>query len=83
MVLKRLGDGAIHPNDGDVDRQKALDGELIQAVAATFVELLDLVYEEPARRAARLATLEAAGAEVSKGPKSKEPKKKAPAASHH
>jgi len=59
-VLKQLGDGAVHPNDGDVNRQAALDRQLVGAVEATLSELLDRVYEAPARGAARLGALEAA-----------------------
>jgi hypothetical protein len=59
-VLKDLGDGAIHPNDGDVSRQAVFDERLVGEVAATFVELIDAVYEAPKKRADRLGSLEAA-----------------------
>jgi hypothetical protein len=59
-VLKDLGDSAIHPNDGDVSRQAIFDETLVAQVAATFVELIDAVYEAPKKKADRLASLQAA-----------------------
>src|SRR5262249_22476780 len=46
-VLKDLGDGALHADDGDVTRQAHLDETLLSQVTETFVELLDVVYEAP------------------------------------
>jgi hypothetical protein len=63
-VVKDLGNGAIHPNDGDITKQDAFDAQLVRAMSATFVELLERVYEEPHRRAARLASLRAAADHV-------------------
>ena len=57
-VIKDLGNGAIHTNDGDVTKQDALDGETINHLHALIAELLDVVYEEPARRAQRLQKLQ-------------------------
>lgn len=65
-VLKELGNGAIHTNGGDIKKQAALDDTLIVAVRATVAMLLDVVYEEPARRAARLAALKSAAQVVKK-----------------
>jgi hypothetical protein len=59
-VLKELGDGAVHPNDGDIERQAALDETLVWQVEAALVELLARIYDEPARKAQRRAALEAA-----------------------
>lgn len=59
-VIKDLGNGAIHPNGGDISKQDALDADLLRHVHATMHELLDLVYEEPRRRAERLAALRSA-----------------------
>ena len=56
-VIKNLGDGSIHPNDGNIDRQKALDLELMKNMDAAFKFLLDIVYEAEARRNAMLAGL--------------------------
>ena len=64
-VLKDLGNSAIHPNDGDVLRQAVLDQELVTHVMATFVELLDQVYEAPIEKASRLKALEAKRDQVS------------------
>jgi hypothetical protein len=63
-VIKDLGNGSIHTNGGDVSKQDALDAEILRHVRATMQELLDLVYEEPTRRAARLAALQGAAAVV-------------------
>jgi hypothetical protein len=46
-ILKELGDGAIHPNDGNVENQKILDNGLIAKAMAAFRMLLELVYERP------------------------------------
>ena len=56
-VIKDLGNAAIHPNDGDVSKQAAFHAQLLREVRALFVELLDEVYEQPARRASRLDRL--------------------------
>jgi hypothetical protein len=63
-VIKDLGNGSIHPNGGDIRKQDALDAELLVHLRATMEELLDLVYEEPGRRAERLAKLKGAAAAV-------------------
>jgi hypothetical protein len=59
-VMKQLGDGSIHPNDGDIKRQQVLDSELIAKVGHTFQMLLFLIYEVPLKKADRLAALKAA-----------------------
>jgi hypothetical protein len=51
--LKKLGNAATHPNDGDVEKQEGLDRELVIQVRAAFEELLDTIYERPAKAAAR------------------------------
>jgi hypothetical protein len=63
-VMKDLGNIAIHPNDGDIGRQGALDHDLIAHIMATFSELLASVYEEPILRESRLKALNAARAGV-------------------
>ena len=45
---------------GDVTRQAALDDALVRQVEATFVALLNRVYEAPAQESERIAALEAA-----------------------
>jgi hypothetical protein len=57
-VLKELGDGSIHPNDGDVTRQAALDNELLARVNETFQMLLFLVYEAPHKKQDMLTALQ-------------------------
>ncbi len=59
QVLKDLGNGSIHPNDGDVRKQAALDGGLLLRVKEVFLYLLFLVYEAPHQKAAALAALQA------------------------
>src|SRR6266487_2459304 len=63
-VLKKLGDAAIHPGDGDVSRQAALNEKLLRNVKITFVELLRLVYEQPLERSERLTSLQESLAEL-------------------
>jgi hypothetical protein len=59
-VLKDLGNAAIHPNEGDITKQAALDSALMLQLRALFVELLDDVYEQPRRKSTRPAALQAA-----------------------
>lgn len=56
-VIKELGNGAIHTNGGDIKKQANIDSEMMAAVEATFAGLLQLVYEIPQMRSARLADL--------------------------
>lgn len=55
QVINWIGSGAIHPNDGDVERQRVIDRSLTEAVDALFTEILDLVYERPHQRIDRLS----------------------------
>jgi hypothetical protein len=57
-VIKKLGDAAIHPGDGDIARQAALDSELLRQLRITFIELLEVVYEREHEQAARLGALQ-------------------------
>ncbi|MHA6530196.1 DUF4145 domain-containing protein [Paenibacillus sp. BAC0078] len=45
QYIKKLGDSAIHANDGDIDRQKNLDNELIISVKEAISFLLYAIYE--------------------------------------
>ena len=56
-VIKRLGDAAIHPGEGDVDRQVALDNALLRQLRVTFSELLQVVYEREHEEKGRLHAL--------------------------
>ena len=47
FYIKKLGNGAIHPNEGDVEKQKELDNQLIEIVDVLFAKLLYKIYEEP------------------------------------
>ena len=57
--MKELGDGAIHPNDGNVDNQKVLDTDLIAKLTHTFQMLLFMIYELPHEKQKRLDGLKA------------------------
>jgi hypothetical protein len=63
-AINRLGNAAIHANDGDIKQQAVFDAELLLEVRELFVELLDDVYEQPAKKASRLARLQQAAASV-------------------
>jgi hypothetical protein len=58
-VMKQLGDGAIHPNDGDIAKQLKLDNQLLAKLAHTFQMLLFLIYELPHEKQKRLDGLKA------------------------
>ena len=57
-VINKLGNAAIHANDGDVGQQAAFEAELLLEVRELFIELLDEVYEQPARKARRIERLQ-------------------------
>ena len=59
-VIKDLGNTATHTNGGDLAKQDALDAQLYREVELTFLELLEVVYERPAKRAQRLLELKKA-----------------------
>lgn len=57
-VMKELGNGAVHTNNGDVSLQRAFDSELIEKVKFIFRWLLDTVYEKPIRDTQNLQGLQ-------------------------
>ncbi len=57
QVMKDLGNASIHPNDGDVEKQKLLDNGLISKMKSTFNLLLFLVYELPHKKGSMLQEL--------------------------
>jgi hypothetical protein len=59
-LLKKIGNGSMHPNGGDITKQAAIDDELLKIIEGFFAGLLDIVYEETARHAATRATMDAA-----------------------
>jgi hypothetical protein len=65
-LIKELGDGAIHPNSGDISKQNALDADLVRKVAAAISMLLEEVFERPARTQAMKARIQEAAAVVKK-----------------
>jgi hypothetical protein len=58
-VVGRLGNAVIHPGDGDISRQAAVDRGLLTLLDSTFAELLQLIYERKHNQDANLAALEA------------------------
>lgn len=60
VVINKLGNAAIHANDGDVGQQVVFATALLAEVRELFVELLDEVYEQPARKQSRLTRLRTA-----------------------
>jgi hypothetical protein len=65
-AIKKLGDGAIHTNDGDVSKQASLDDEVIAGLHVAFTQILEVVYERPAKDSARLAKLQKAASALKK-----------------
>jgi hypothetical protein len=57
QVIKDLGNGSIHPNDGDVKKQAILDNDLISKVKFTFQMLLFTIYELPHKKTSLLTDL--------------------------
>ncbi len=67
-LFGRLGNAAIHPNDGDIRKQEAFDRDLVLALRALMNELLDRVYERPAAQSARLTDAAAALGRLEQAP---------------
>ncbi|MDY7229756.1 DUF4145 domain-containing protein [Hyalangium rubrum] len=63
-VLSHLGNGVLHTNGGDITKQENATPELVQAIMVTFEELLEVVYEQPAARAARQRILTEAASKM-------------------
>jgi len=61
-IIQELGNGAIHPNDGDIKLQAELDTALLDTLDITFTHLLYLVYEAPHLQETRLNNLKAKAA---------------------
>jgi hypothetical protein len=49
-ALRALGNQAIHHGPGDLSQQLAVDRRIMEDAELLFIDLLDEVYEEPARR---------------------------------
>ena len=56
-TIKEIGNTAIHPNDGNIDKQKEIDSNLLDVVDTVFAELLDKVYEQPKKAKNNLEVL--------------------------
>jgi hypothetical protein len=65
-LLKQLGDGSIHPNDGDISKQAEFDKEFLAKLNTAFSLLLFLVYEAPHRKKELMDPLRAKAAIVKK-----------------
>jgi hypothetical protein len=59
-VLKLLGNGTLHTNNGDISLQDNVTPELLGDIKTTFQTLLELMIERPARDAARLQRMSTA-----------------------
>lgn len=57
QYIKRLGDSAIHANDGDIEQQIYLDNELIKNVKAVISFLLFSIYEVSRKKQVLLDSL--------------------------
>jgi hypothetical protein len=55
-MLKDIGNGSIHPNDGDISKQAALDGTLMNDIRGVFVALLFIVYDAPKTKSSLLGS---------------------------
>ena len=55
--LNKLGSASIHPNDGNIEKQMALDNELLEIVDTLFTMLLEKIYEQPKKEEIWLKTL--------------------------
>ena len=56
-AIKDIGNSSIHPNGGDIKKQEAIDEDLLNIVDAVFSELLDIIYEQPAKSKSNLEML--------------------------
>lgn len=65
-ILKDLGNGVLHTNGGDISLQENATPEVIDLVTIAFEELLEAVYEGPARARASKEKLQAAAARMGK-----------------
>ena len=70
-LMNKIASGAIHPNDGDIERQQVIDNELLLIIEDVFMSLLHMVYEVPARKKASLVTMRSASVKLRK-PKEEE-----------
>jgi hypothetical protein len=64
--MKRLGNAAIHPNEGDISKQQTFNRDLLRQVTALFSALLEEAYEVSHRRAAQIEALKEAAASIEK-----------------
>lgn len=63
-ILGRLGNGAVHTNDGDVTKQDAIDHALVVAVRLTFSHILDDAIERVKKDAERKTLLKSAASQL-------------------
>jgi hypothetical protein len=63
-VINKLANAAIHANNGDVALQTIFDAQLLREVRELFIELLDEIYEQPKKRAERIARLTEAASSI-------------------
>jgi len=66
--IKEIGNGSIHPNDGDVNKQKELDNGFMSQMKETFQFLLYLIYEVPHEKKSRTDSFRAKACVFKKKP---------------
>lgn len=71
-AIKEIDNSSIHPNDGEILKQKEIDEKLLNIVDIVFVELLDKIYEQPIRTKNRLGLLKEKVSILNKKENSKE-----------
>jgi hypothetical protein len=63
-MINKLGNGAIHANDGDVAKQAAVDLDLCRLLRDCLSDVVYEIYEREHRDAARIRALQAAAANL-------------------
>lgn len=57
-AIKKIGNGAIHTNSGDISKQASLDNDAVKVMSCVFAEILNLIYERPALQKKQLEQLQ-------------------------
>jgi hypothetical protein len=68
-AVRRLGNAALHTNQGDISKQAEFDGAVLRGVRELFTALLERVYERPVRERAQLGALQAKVASFPQSPR--------------
>ncbi|KEZ85562.1 hypothetical protein IO99_13790 [Clostridium sulfidigenes] len=65
-AIKEIGNGSMHTNGGDIEKQNNIDKNLLELVDIVFAELLDKIYEQPLRSSNNLSKLKEKALAMSK-----------------